>query len=187
MIVIMSKKLIDHLIALASMPRIYEPESYLFHQADPVFSIFIVEEGLVELTRFQSDGQPFVLHRVIGRAVLAEASAYSQNYHCDAILRSRARIFELPIDKFKKFIRMNDIHADMWAEYLARQVQSARQIAEIMSRKTVAHRLDAWLAWRGISLPPKGQWKNIASQIGVSPEALYRELSKRKRREGNSQ
>lgn len=183
----MSDKLIDHLIVLASVPRTYEQESYLFHQADPVSSIFIVEEGLVELTRFQSDGQPIVLHRLAGRAVLAEASVYSQNYHCDAIIRSKTRIYELPIEKFKKFLRMKDIHADMWAEYLALQVQSTRQIAEIMSRKTVAHRLDGWLAWQGISLPPKGHWKNIARQIGVSPEALYRELSKRKRSERNLQ
>jgi hypothetical protein len=31
-------------------------------------------------------------------------------------------------------------------------------------------------------LPPKGEWKSVAEQIGVSPEALYRELSRRRKR-----
>jgi hypothetical protein len=30
-------------------------------------------------------------------------------------------------------------------------------------------------------LPSKGEWKALAEDIGVSPEALYRELSKRRR------
>ena len=45
--------------------------------------------------------------------------------------------------------------------------------------KTVAERLDAWTAWRG-SIPPRGQWVRLATELGVSPESLYREIAKRK-------
>jgi hypothetical protein len=51
-----------------------------------------------------------------------------------------------------------------------------------LSLKTVAERLEGWLIWRGGGLPPKGAWKDIAAEIGVSPEALYRELAKRRSR-----
>jgi hypothetical protein len=30
------------------------------------------------------------------------------------------------------------------------------------------------------AFPEKGDWKLVASQIGVSPEALYREIAKRR-------
>jgi hypothetical protein len=40
--------------------------------------------------------------------------------------------------------------------------------------------LDGWLAWRENEPVSNGQWKNIAAQTGVSPEALDRELAKRR-------
>jgi len=40
--------------------------------------------------------------------------------------------------------------------------------------------LDAWIAGNGGDFPPRGEWKLIAGQIGVSPEALYREIAKRR-------
>jgi CRP-like cAMP-binding protein len=69
--------------------------------------------------------------------------------------------------------------AQAWAAHLAREIQIMRFRSEVLSLKTVASRLDAWLAWQG-ELPLKGQWKEVANQIGVSPEALYREMAKRR-------
>ncbi len=46
--------------------------------------------------------------------------------------------------------------------------------------KKVSERLDAWLDWRSGDFPARGEWKEIAAEIGVSPEALYRELATRK-------
>ena len=48
--------------------------------------------------------------------------------------------------------------------------------------RTVAERLEAWTAWNGSKSPKKGEWKLVANQIGVSPEALYREFAKNRRR-----
>jgi CRP-like cAMP-binding protein len=70
--------------------------------------------------------------------------------------------------------------SEAWASYLAHEVQRARLHAEILSLKTVEARLSAWIAWNG-SLPSKGQWSLIALEIGVSPEALYREIANRQR------
>ena len=50
--------------------------------------------------------------------------------------------------------------------------------AEILALKTVAERLDAWIAWHE-QRPAKGKWRHVAEEIGVSPEAFYRELAKR--------
>jgi hypothetical protein len=61
-------------------------------------------------------------------------------------------------------------------------VQRARAQVEIVSLKKVSERLDAWLALSG-DLPPKGQWHRLASEIGVTPEALYREIARRRNTE----
>jgi CRP/FNR family transcriptional regulator, dissimilatory nitrate respiration regulator len=60
--------------------------------------------------------------------------------------------------------------------HLGKEVRSARLRAEILTLKTVAERLDAWLADRE-TLPDKGRWKVAAHEIGTSPEAFYREIA----------
>jgi len=40
--------------------------------------------------------------------------------------------------------------------------------------------LDAWLALDDGNLPPTGRWREVAAEIGVSPEAFYRELATRR-------
>jgi hypothetical protein len=49
--------------------------------------------------------------------------------------------------------------------------------------RTVRARLDAWTEWLG-DVPAKGRWLGIARDIGVTPEALYREMGRRLRRDG---
>jgi len=180
MIPIMSENFIAQLIARTDKRRTLDQGSYLFHQGDPIKSVFIVENGLVELTRHQRDGASIILQRATGRMVLAEASVYSEAYHCDAVVEAPSSVFELPRAVFLRHLREDDAFSSLWAAHLAAQVQTARTRSEILVRKTVAERLDGWLAWQGQEVPPKGRWKSVAAQIGVSPEALYRELAKRR-------
>jgi len=62
---------------------------------------------------------------------------------------------------------------------LARSVQAARLRAEIRSLPKVADRLAAWLG-EGNALPDKGHWQEVAAELGVTREALYRELARRR-------
>ena len=179
----MHEDIVDKLIAKAVKLSSLTQGAYLFHQDDPVRSLFVIDEGRVELTRHQKNGASIILQRADNRAILAEASMYSEKYHCDAIIAEPTRVFELPKSVFLNYLHEDDKFSNLWVAHLAKEVQSARYRSEILSLKTVAERLDGWLAWRGPDLPPKGQWKTIAAQIGVSPEALYRELAKRKFRQ----
>jgi CRP-like cAMP-binding protein len=69
--------------------------------------------------------------------------------------------------------------AAAWATHLAGEVRIARQRSEILALKTVAERVDAWRALSG-SIPDRGSWKQVAQEIAVSPEALYRDLARRR-------
>jgi hypothetical protein len=75
----------------------------------------------------------------------------------------------------------NPVLAAAWSAMLARSVQAARLRSEIRSMLRVAERLDAWLG-EGNALPGKGRWQEVASELGVTREALYRELSRRRAR-----
>lgn len=180
MIWIMYDELVWKLIEMADKRRDIRQGANLFHQDDQIRSLFVVEQGLVELTRHQIDGTSIVLQRAAKQTVLAEASMYSKSYHCDAAVALPSRICEIPKVSFLERIRKDEAFSNHWSAHLAKEVQAARYRSEILSRKTVAERLDGWLTWQGAELPSKGHWKSVAAQIGVSPEAFYRELAKRR-------
>ena len=73
--------------------------------------------------------------------------------------------------------------AESWAVHLSRELQATRLRTSILSHRTVRERLDAWIAWHGEGLPARGTWKTVANEIGMRPEALYRELARRRREE----
>jgi CRP-like cAMP-binding protein len=155
--------------------------SYLFHQGAPVRSLFLVTRGEVQLVRHQEGGAALVLQRAGPGDILAEASVYATAYHCDAIAHVEAGVRGISRGFFLERISENPDLAAAWAARLAREIQTTRLRSEILALRTVADRLDAWLAWHG-TLPAKGEWNQVARQIAVSPEALYREIGRRRAR-----
>ena len=119
-----------------------------------------------------------VLQRAGAGQMLAEASAYSDSYHCNAVATAPSRVACLPKQTFLSTMAQDPSCAALWATHLAREVQIARTRAEIRTLPRVADRLTAWLA-DGNTLPPKGRWHQVAMELGITREALYRELSHR--------
>ena len=68
-----------------------------------------------------------------------------------------------------------------YARFLASEIRTARKRAEFLTLKSVAQRLTAWLTWNHGLLPTRGAWHHVADEMGISKEALYRELSKRRK------
>lgn len=180
MISIMS--LLDRLRLLSSSRRRFNPGEFLFHQGDPVNVLHLIEGGEAHLVRHQHGGSSLTLQRARAGSLLAEASLFAERYHCDGIAIRAAVTLLLPRLAVRRALECDPGLARAWSAFLAREVQAARLRAEFLSLRTVAERLDAWLASNGGRLPAKGDWKTVASEIGVSPEALYRELGKRRAR-----
>lgn len=166
-------------LTLPGQVRKLTASSTLFHQGDAINYMFLVQAGEIELVRHMADGQAMVLQRAGGGMMLAEASAYTSHYHCRADVVQDSRIYQVLVQDFLAHLENNASIAMLWGKYLAKSVQQARFRSELLTRKTVAQRLDTWLA-DGRSLPPKGHWQGLAKELGVSHEALYRELAKRR-------
>jgi CRP-like cAMP-binding protein len=153
----------------------------LFRAGDPVRSLYRVETGAMRLVRPLPHGAELVIQRAQAGAILAEASLFAVTYHCDAVASGPARLRGVPVERIKGALERDPNVARAFARHLALEVQAARARAEITSLKTVRARLEAWLALNGGELPPRGKWQDVAAEIGVTPEALYRELAQRRR------
>jgi CRP-like cAMP-binding protein len=149
----------------------------LFHIGEPVEYIYRVRQGCVVLSRQTLSGTNLVLHVTKADAVLAEASLYSSRYHCDAIAQEPSLLQVVSRAYFSAQLDENKALARAWARSLAMSMQEARNRAEIRTLRTVAERLDAWQSM-GRVIPEKGQWQDVAVELGVSREALYRELAR---------
>jgi CRP-like cAMP-binding protein len=179
MISIMFGPIIETLSRMATRRRAFGAGEALFHRGDSVASLFVVAEGRVALVRTGPDGGLVLLQRAGPGEVLAEASPFSAAYHCDGVAEEAGAVLCIPKVAFRARLRDDPAFAEGWAGHLGREIQNARFRGELLSRRTVADRLDAWLAWHD-ALPPKGEWLRLAAELAVSPEALYRELARRR-------
>ena len=151
----------------------------LFLAGDTVAAMYRVVEGRVDLVRHSEAGGRTVLNRATVGQVVAEASAYVGAYHCDGVAAERSRVVSVPLTVFRKRLAGDPALSVAWAESLAHALQEARMLSELRTLNGVAARLDAWLA-QGREVPPKGQWQGLAEVLGVTREALYRELARRR-------
>jgi CRP-like cAMP-binding protein len=174
---------LNHRLETLSKRSIHlDAREVLFRTGDPVSALFLVAEGTIHLERQTPAGARLILQRARAGDIVAEASCFSSHYHCDAVAAERSRLLSIGLKAFMEACRIEPGLQSAFAAHLARSVQDARMRAEILAIKTVAGRLDAWLVLTGSALPNKGRWRELADALAVSPEALYREIARRRRK-----
>jgi len=175
----------DFIATLAQMPRTrrrFSAGQLLFEVGDPVVVLHFIDDGCLQLVRRDAEGGGAVVQRAGVGAILAESSIFSEHYHCAGEAVTDTRISQFRMSHIRERLNADAGFAAQLAAYLARQVQGLRGRAEMLSRKTVSQRLDCWLALNGGEMPPKGAWNLLANDLAVTPEALYRELQRRRER-----
>jgi len=153
----------------------------VFRRGDPIRHMHVVISGTTCLMRYTEAGSPVVLQRAESGTLLAESSLFATSYHCDGVALGEVAMHRVTARSVKAAMQADAELAMAFAAYLAREVQRMRMKAELLSIRSVRDRLDGWLAFNAGALPPRGNWKQLAGELGVSPEALYRELARRAR------
>jgi CRP-like cAMP-binding protein len=160
------------------------PGTVLFRQGDTIRHYYVVRAGCVHLVRWGEDGTSAVMQRATVDSVPAESSIFASAYHCDAICVSETTLARADMAQVRQALDDRPGLMRELAQHLGREVHRLRSRVELLSRKTVADRLDGWLALNGGKLPQRGQWRTVAEDIGISPEAFYRELQRRRQLRG---
>jgi CRP-like cAMP-binding protein len=173
-------ELIEALASLPGQEVVSMAGETLFHRGDAVRFLYVVRSGCIHLTRFDPDGLAAVMQRATDGMLLAESSIFSDAYHCDAVVIADAVLQRIERVKVRQAMAANPALMEALARHLGREVQRTRTRVEVLAKRTVKERLDAWLVFNNGALPPAGSRRAIAEDIGVSPEAFYRELQRRR-------
>jgi CRP/FNR family transcriptional regulator, dissimilatory nitrate respiration regulator len=180
MITIMSMAWFDRINSLVERECSLCDGDILFRAGAQVRYLYVLRFGCILLVRVQPSGDPLVLQRATPGQLAAEASVFAARYHCDALASGPTVVGRIRKSDVEQLKATDPVWLGAFAAHLAHEVQRARAHAQLLSLKRVGARLDAWLVLNGRALPPRGRWVELAAELAVTPEALYRELAQRR-------
>lgn len=153
----------------------------LFQQGDTASAIFEVVSGRLRLVRRTIDDRLVALHTARPGDLLAEAALFSDVYHCDAIAATASRIRVYPKRVLLSALRKYPSLFEAFAARLARQLQALRARLELRNIRSARQRLLQYLLLSaggdGRTVAIDGQLQDLAADLGLSREALYRTLA----------
>jgi CRP-like cAMP-binding protein len=144
-----------------------------------------VEEGRVRLTRVLADGTSLILYIAERGESFAEASLSADRYHCDAVAETDAVVLALPKADLLSAFAADPAECLAFALALAGQVRDLRSKLELRNIRSATDRVLAWLRLQASGDPPSvpmhRSWTQIADELGLAREVLYRALAKLER------
>ena len=153
----------------------------IFHQGDQAAAMFLIETGRVRLARVLADGTPLILYVAHAGESFAEASLSAAHYHCDAIAETDAAVLALPKADLLSALAADPAECLALAMTLAAQVRDLRARLELRNIRSASARVLAWLHLHASGSPPSvpmhRSWTQVADELGLTREVVYRALA----------
>jgi CRP-like cAMP-binding protein len=153
----------------------------LFRRGSKTVGLYEVISGCVRLVRVDRAGHEVVLYVAGAGEVLAEASLFSAQYHCDAIASTNATVCLYPkrqiLAAFEESPKAMRAFSGMLAHLVMklRTRIEQRNIRSARDRVRHFHALNVGPDSRTVKL--RGTLKDLAAELGLTHEALYRTLA----------
>lgn len=157
---------------------VHQKGERLFATGSKPVNMFFIGSGEVILERLGAQGGAAVVQRT-RHGFVGEASLQSARYHCDGKVIAVSEITQIPIEHVRTAMDTDSAFASRWIAMLSREVKRLRLQCERMSLNKVQDRLIHLLETEGKSgkYPLGSGLKSLASELGVTHEALYRCVS----------
>ena len=170
----MTENFFTHLSPAAKKTKILSKGDFLFRQNDPTFAMFFLQKGQIQLIRHGQDGEQIILHHAHSGETFAEASLFSDHYHCDAVALENVKLQLYDKRYILQQMQQNPTFSMAISAHFAGQIQAHRRRLEIHSIRRADQRIfSALLA--GLTMD---DIKSFAAKIGLTHEATYRGLAK---------
>jgi CRP-like cAMP-binding protein len=151
----------------------------LFRVGMRTAGLYQVVSGKIRLVRIDASGRESVLYSAVAGDVIAEASLFSPVYHCEALASVTSVVRLYPKAAILAEFQRNPKAAQAFMAVLAREIMRLRTRLELGNIHSARDRVRHYLALNAtadgqIVLP--GTIKELAADLGLSHEALYRTL-----------
>jgi CRP-like cAMP-binding protein len=143
-------------------------------------NLYYLLTGVVRLERSTPSGHTSILQRLTGGFV-AEPSVTANQYLCDGKCETDCELYLFPLGTVRQAIDQDANFRWAWIASLGDQARRQKARAERMSLKTVRAKLCHLIAAEGDRegrFRMTGTQAELASDLGITPEALYRSLSR---------
>ena len=152
----------------------------VFRQGDRSRGIYLLLAGSVRLQRVTPDGSAVTLHQVRPGETFAEASLFSDRYHCDAVAETASRVGRYPKAALAAALRGDPESLWRFTADLAHGLQRLRSRYELKQIRSAPQRVLQFLRLRCTadgSYAVPGALRDLAAELGLTQEALYRSLA----------
>lgn len=167
------------LFPTSAKQREIETGEHLFRRGDKTYAIFRVISGRLRLLRHSADSSTITLHVARSGEFFAEASLFSDHYHCDAVADVPTQISIYAKQPFLADLHNKPELATRFMALQAEQIQRLRTQIELRNIRSAKDRVLNYfrlLADSDGSISLDRPLKEMASDIGLSHEAFYRAL-----------
>jgi CRP-like cAMP-binding protein len=144
----------------------------LFRQGETTSGLYRVLSGGVTLQRTGAQGNILTLHRATAGGYFAEASVFSQTYHCDAICSEAGSVVKVFKADILSCMQLDPKFSEGFTRLLAVQVQQYRSHIELLSLLSAKERTLAAVQAGYFDATVM----ELATRINLSHEACYRAL-----------
>jgi CRP-like cAMP-binding protein len=146
-------------------------------------AIYFIETGRLHLERRTFDGRSLIVGTTPAGEFFVEAALFADIFHCDAVATEPSRIRVYPKAAVLNALRTDSASAMSFLALMAHQVIELRQHIELMKVRSAKDRvmlyLDLHAGPDGQTVNLRGQLQDIANELGLTREALYRTLASR--------
>jgi CRP/FNR family transcriptional regulator, dissimilatory nitrate respiration regulator len=153
----------------------------LFRQGEKVTAIYFVEAGRLRLERRTFDGRSLVLGTTLSGKFFVEAALFADIFHCDAVATEPSQVCIYPKAAMLNALRADPANAMSFLSLVAHQVIELRHRIEIMKVRSAKERVMLYLDLNagpdGRTVDLRSQLQDIASELGMTREVLYRTLA----------
>lgn len=157
------------------------PGEVLFHRNEMSRAIYVVKTGQVRLLHYTASGQSISHYAVYAGEICSEIALFLDNYTCTAVVEVPTQVLVFPKQAFLNTVQQNQNFALAFMKQLSYRVHTTKAILELRSIRSAQERV---LHYLRLIVPPEQNTvvleqplKNIASDLGISPEALSRTLT----------
>jgi CRP/FNR family transcriptional regulator, dissimilatory nitrate respiration regulator len=180
----LSQKL-AHTLQEVMLFRDLAPGQVLYRQGDRARAVFVLESGQIRIVRRNAEGKAILLRVVTAGESFGTAALCSEVYANEAIAEVPSRIHVYPKQALGETLRQRPDIAESFVGSLARQINTLEDRLELRSISSARERIIRYLSShaqfgkRVVNFDTP--LKDIANDLGLSREVLYRTLAQLER------